>query len=250
MLLEWAPVFVLVLARIGAMMALLPGLGEGVIPSMPRIGLALGLTVLMLPTVRPLMPPLPNAGLDLGLMVASDVATGLWFGWVARQAALALPMMAQIIAYLTGLASVLQPDPELGPQATALSKLFELVAPLLFLVTGLFQLPLLALRGLFEIVPPGHVLPSADGVQTVLAAASASLALAVQLATPFLVAGLVWQVAVGILSRLVSRMQIYFVSMPGQLLAGFAILIVAGETIVLAWCDRAETILLNLPGSR
>jgi hypothetical protein len=27
-------------------------------------------------------------------------------------------------------------------------------------------------------------------------------------------------------------------------------LIVAGETIVLAWCDRAETILLNLPGSR
>ena len=94
------------------------------------------------------------------------------------------------------------------------------------------------------------MLPSSDSVQTAISAVGASLVLAVQLATPFLVAGLVWQVAIGLLSRLVSRMQIYFVAAPGQLLAGFAMLIVAGEAIVLAWCDKAEVILLNLPGSR
>src|SRR5689334_13920058 len=102
-LLDWAPVFVLVLARVGAAMALLPGLGESAAPAMVRVGLALGLTILLLPGVQPLMSQVPEAGAEMALMVAGEVVTGLWFGWVARMIALALPIGAQLIAYMIGL---------------------------------------------------------------------------------------------------------------------------------------------------
>jgi flagellar biosynthetic protein FliR len=248
MLLEWAPAFALVLARIGAAMLLLPGLGETAVPAMPRIGLAVALTVLLLPALRPLVPPVPAAGIDLGLMLGSEVLTGIWFGWIARQTALVLPVMAQMMAYMTGLSSVLQPDPELGPQTNALSKWFEMMAPLLLLLTNLYQLPLLALRGLFRLIPPGRMLPPLDGAESLIAAVGAAFSLAVQLAAPFIFVAIVWHVALGMLSRLVSRMQIYFASMPGQLLIGFMTLMVTGEAIIVAWRDGAKLLLLQLPG--
>ena len=47
-------------------------------------------------------------------MIVAEVITGLWIGWLARLLVLALPVAGQFIAYMLGIANVLQPDPELG----------------------------------------------------------------------------------------------------------------------------------------
>jgi flagellar biosynthetic protein FliR len=247
-LLDWAPAFALTLARVGAAMALLPGLGEPGAPATVRIGVALGITILLLPDLQPMTPLVPESGIQMALMVAGEVVTGLWFGWIARMIALALPIAAQFIAYLIGLSSVLQPDSELGAQSTALGKLFELAAPMLILSTGLYALPLKALDGLFRLIPPGHLLPAGDSAQVALHAVGTTFGLALQLASPFVVADIVWHVAIGQIARAGSRMQIYFVSMPGQILGGLALLILTGSAIILAWRDSAQSFLGLLPG--
>jgi flagellar biosynthetic protein FliR len=248
-LLDWAPAFALILARVGAMMTLLPGLGESEAPAIVRIGVALALTILLLPAVQPLMPAVPDSGIELALMVVGEVVTGLWFGWVARTIVLALPIGAQLIAYLIGLSSVLQPDAELGAQSTALGKMFELAAPVLILASGLYALPLQALDGLFRLIPPGHMLPAGDSAEVAVHAVGACFGLALQLASPFVLADIVWHVALGQIARAGSRMQIYFVSMPGQILGGLALLMVTGSAIILAWRDSAQSFLGSLPGS-
>jgi flagellar biosynthetic protein FliR len=247
-LLDWAPAFALVLARVGATMALLPGLGEAVAPAVVRIGLALSITILLLPELQPMMPPLPAAGLGVALMIAGEVVTGLWFGWITRMIMLALPICAQFIGYLIGLSSVLQPDPELGAQSGALGKLFEMAAPVLLLASGLYRLPLLALHGLFQLIPPGHMLPVGDGTEIAIRAVGAGFSLALQLASPFVVIGVVWHLGMGLVARIGSRMQIYFVSMPGQIMAGLALLMISGSAIILAWRDGAQAYLAAVPG--
>jgi flagellar biosynthetic protein FliR len=245
---DFAPAFALVLARIGAAMALLPGLGEPAAPALVRIGLALSITILLLPEVQPMVPPVPASGLSMALMVAGEVVTGLWFGWVTRMIVLALPICAQFIGYLIGLSSVLQPDPELGAQSGALGKLFEMAAPVLLLASGLYKLPLLAMNGLFHLIPPGHMLPAGDGTEVAVHGVSAGFSLALQLASPFVLIGIVWHLVMGLVARIVSRMQIYFVSMPGQILAGLALLMITGSAIILAWRDGAQAYLTALPG--
>ena len=247
-LLTWAPAFALVLARVGAAMALLPGVGEADAPAVMRIGLALSVTVLLLPELQPMMPPVPVAGLSMGLMIASEVVTGFWFGWVARLIVLALPVGAQFIGYLIGLSSVLQPDPELGTQSGVLGKLFELAAPVLILLSGLYRLPLSALVGLFELIPPGHILPAADSTEIAIRAVGTGFSLALQLASPFVVLAIVWHVAIGQFARIASRMQIYFVSMPRQIMTGLALLTITASGILLAWRDSAQSFLATLPG--
>jgi flagellar biosynthetic protein FliR len=229
-------------------MALLPGVGETAAPAIVRIGLALSITILLLPELQPMMPPVPDAGLSMGLMVAGEVITGLWFGWVARMIVLALPICAQFIGYLIGLSSVLQPDTELGAQSGALGTLFQMAAPVVLLASGLYRLPLIALNGLFRLIPPGHMLPAADSTQIAIHAVGTGFSLALQLASPFVVVGIVWHVAIGLIGRIVSRMQIYFVSMPGQIMVGLGLLLIIGGTIILAWRDGTQAYFLALPG--
>ena len=189
---NWAFAFVLVMARIGAAMALLPGLGETEPPMVLRVGLSLGITLLLLPGIAPLVPAVPEAGLQAGFMVAAEIVTGLWLGWLARLLVLALPVAGQFISYMLGVSNVLQPDPELGGQATPIARLFAIAAPLAILVSGLYALPLAALAGSFQLIPPGALLPAADTTATAVRAVATSFALALRLASPFLLVSIVW----------------------------------------------------------
>ena len=133
------------------------------------------MTLLLLPGIAPLLPPVPEAGMQAGLMIAAEVITGLWLGWLARLLVLALPIAGQFIAYMLGLANVLQPDPQLGGQATPIARLFALAAPLAILISGLYALPLAALAGSYGLIPPGTLLPAADTAQTAVRAVGARI---------------------------------------------------------------------------
>lgn len=244
----WSFAFVLVLSRIGAAMTLLPGLGEAEPPAMVRMGLALGVTSLVLPGIAPFVPKVPDLGAQAAFMIAAEIITGLWLGWMARMLVLALPIAGQFISYMLGVANVLQPDPELGNQATPIARLFDVAAPLAILVTGLYALPLAALAGSYQLIPPGSLLPAADTAQTAVRAVAFAFALSVRLASPFILASIVWHVAAGLLARLVPRMQIYFVVMPGQILGGIALLAILATTLLAAWQQSVQTGFDLLPG--
>ncbi len=244
----WAFAFVLVMARVGGAMALLPGLGEAEPPAMLRVGLALGVTALLLPAIGPTIPPVPEASAQAALMIAAEIVTGLWLGWLARLLVLALPVAGQFVAYMLGIANVLQPDPILGGQATPIARLLAIAAPLVVLATGLYALPLAALAGSYRLIPAGTVLPAADSAETAVRAASTAFALAVRLASPFLLVSIVWHTATGLLARLVPRLQVYFVVMPGQILGGIALLAVLAGALLSAWQAGVRAGSASLPG--
>jgi flagellar biosynthetic protein FliR len=244
----WGFGLVLVFSRIGAACTMLPGFGETGLPGTVRAGFTLAFTVLLLPVLAPLLPAVPPSPWVMFVMVAAEIATGLWLGWLARLVVQTLPVAGQFIATMAGLASVIQPDPDLGPQSTALARLFSLAAPAVVLASGLYALPLAALAGSYQLIAPGALLPVADSTQTVVTAVGQAFGLALRLAAPFVAAGLVWQGAVGLLARLVPDMQVFAASMPGQILAGLALLFLLGAGIVSAWQGELRTGLALLPG--
>lgn len=244
----WSFGFVLLLARVAGAVFLLPGLGEAALPPMVRAGLAFALTLLLLPVLLPLMPPVPPAGLQLAAMTIAELFTGLWLGWLARVFALALPMAGQFIAYQLGLSTVLTPSAELGSQSSILAQLFELAVPVLILVSGLYTLPLLALAGSYRLIPPGTLLPAPDGTATAVHMVGSAFALALRLAAPFVLAGIVWQVAIGLMTRLVPRVQVYFATLPGQILGGLLLLAVLADVILQVFQEGLRDALIHLPG--
>ncbi len=238
----------LLIARIGCACMLLPGFGEAQLPSIVRAGLVLALVALVGPVVAPLMPAPPAEPWAATAMVLAEVVTGLWLGWLARLLLLALPMAGQIIASVIGLTNVLQPDPALGPQTSVLSSLLGLAAPVAVLVAGLHTLPLEALVGSYRLIPPGTMLPPGDTAESVIRAVSGSFALALRLAAPFILSGLLWQVALAVLSRLVPNLQVFFLSSPGQICGGVILLALLSTALMGTWQEVAEAGLTALPG--
>ena len=245
---DFAFAFVLVLARTGAACMLLPGIGEAELPMMIRAGFALALTLVLLPVLLADLPPPPADAFRGFAMLAAELAAGGLLGWLARLLLLALPLAGQFIAMMTGLASVLQPDDLLGPQGAALGRLFALAGPVLLLASGLYALPLQALAGSYRVLPAGAMLPAGDTAATIVAAVGACFALALRLAGPFLLAGIVWQVALAALGRLAPQVPVFFLAAPAQLLGGLALLAALAGTVLGIWGDSAAVGLASLPG--
>ncbi len=240
--------FVLVLARVGAACMLLPGIGEAEIPAPMRAALALALTALLLPGLAPALPAAPaDPWRGLG-MLGAELAVGLLLGWLARLLLLALPLAGQLLAVLIGQASVLQPDDLLGPQGSAMGRLFGLAAPVLLLASGLYALPVQALAGSYRSFPAGTLPDAGDGVAAVVAALGACFALALRLAGPFLLGGIVWHVALAALARLAPQVPVFFLAAPAQLLGGLLLLASLGATLLAVWGAAAAAGFATLPG--
>ena len=241
---------VLVFARLGAAAMVLPGLGEEEVPAPVRLGLGLGLVVLMLPGLAPGLPQAPDAATETVRLIGLEVAIGLWLGGLARLVAMAMAVAGQAIALLLGLAQALVPDPQLGGQGTATGRLLALAAAVLVLGSGLWAIPLRALVESYGVLPVGEGFPAGAGAEAMAGAAADSLALALRLAAPFVLAAVVINVALGLLTRIAPQVQVYFIAVPGQVLAGIALLALILPALLGAFGEAAREAFLALPGLR
>jgi flagellar biosynthetic protein FliR len=239
---------VLVFARLGAAVMLLPGLGEAEIPAPLRLALGLALVALLLPALLPGLPAPPADGVAAARMVATEVLVGLWLGGLARLAVMALAVAGQLVAVLVGLSALLVSDPDMGSGGTALSRAFGLLAAVLVLATGLHGLALSALLGSYAALPAGDPFPGGLAAETVARAGAESLALALRLAAPFIIGAVVLNLALGLLARLAPGVQTFFVAVPGQILAGFALLMLLAPPMLMAFEASLRASLAELAG--
>ena len=240
----------LVFCRVGAAVMLLPGVGEAEVPATVRLALALSLTVLLLPVLSPGLPPVPEQPAELVRLIVLETVAGLWLGGLARLLTLALAIAGQAVALMLGLASVLVQDPALGQGGTALSRLFGLLAAVLVLSSGLYALPLGALAGSYAVLPPGDPLPAGLAAEALADAGAQSLSLALRLAAPFVLATVLFNLALGLLARLAPQVQVYFVAVPAQILGGLALLALLATPLLAVFAAQVADGFARLPGAR
>jgi flagellar biosynthetic protein FliR len=244
----WTFGFLIVVCRIGAAMLVLPAFGEAEVPVTVKAAIALAFAAVVWPAVSPVLPPAPADAVRAALLVATECLVGLWIGGLARLIVLALPVAAQLVGFLVGLSSAVLFDPAFGATGTALSRLLGLGAIVTLFASGMHALPIAALAGSYAVIAAGSPFPAEFAAQAVVRSAAASFALAFQLAGPFVLAGIVFQLALGLMSRIVPQMQVYFVAMPAQIIGGLALMALLSGALLGAWAEAARGLLSGLPG--
>jgi flagellar biosynthetic protein FliR len=235
---ELATAFLLTFARLGAIVMFLPGYGEQFFSPRLRLTLALAVTFLMAPLVRDSFGPLPREVPQLLMLLGSEVLIGVFIGSSMRLVTGTLATAGTVIAQQIGLGFVTQVDPTQGGQSVLLANFLVLLGIVTVFVLDLHHLAIGAIHDSYRLIRPGFDAPVGDFARTALAIFVGSFALAIQIAAPFLVVGIVFQVALGVLSRLMPQLHILFLAMPVQLLAGFALLGALLGTI-LTWYGGA-----------
>jgi len=230
----------LVFARVGSMLMLFPGFGEVAVPVRLRLALALVLSLSIGALVADQLPAVPEQPLRMAGMIGGEVLVGLMFGGVARLMMSALSVAGQVAGMQSGLAFAQTFDPTLGRQDAIFSTFLNLTAVVLIFVTGLHHMFIMGLVGSYEIIPPG-LLPSPDDVKTLGTDTVAnSFRLGIQMAAPLIAFGLIFYLALGVLSRLMPQVQIFFVAMPLNVLVGLMIFSICLSAMLGVWLEYME----------
>src|SRR5437899_2988197 len=215
--------FILMFARIGTMIMLLPGLGEMSVPARLRLTIALMLTFVLFPLHRAgytidLRSPAPVL-----VALGQELLIGVVLGLTARLTISALQVAGSVIAQQLGLGFVTAVDPTQGQQGLLVGNFLTLLGVTLLFATDSHYLVIAALNESYRIFSPGESLPSGDVAALATRAFAAAFKIGMQLSAPFLVFGLVFNIGLGVLARLMPAMQVYFVGVPLSIMIGFLI---------------------------
>ncbi|WP_038015120.1 flagellar biosynthetic protein FliR [Thalassobaculum salexigens] len=233
---EYLPVqayaLMLVIARLGAMVFLLPGIGESFVSSRIRMMFLLTMALVVSPTVMTYLPTVPPSLPELFLLVFIEVMIGSFFGLVGRTLLLTLSSAGMILSFSTGLANAQVFNPSIQGQGTSISLLLSVLAIMVVMAADMHHMLILALIDSYTLFPPGAPLPIDDMSLAFTRLVADSFEMAVQLSAPFIVFSLVFFVTLGVVSRLMPQLQIFFIGLPIQILMGFTIMIAILGTMV------------------
>ena len=241
-----AAAFMLVFARIGTMLMLLPGLGERMFSSRIRLTIGLVLAAVMLPLHRDAYQvDLHQIG-PVAVMMAEELLIGAVLGLTARMTIAALELTGSIVAQQLGLGFVTAVDPTQGQQGVLVGNFLSLLGVALLFATNMHHLVIAALDDSYTLFHPGEVPLTGDMAALITRTVAGAFRIGVQLSAPFIVFGLLLNVGLGVLSRLMPQMQVFFVGMPLTIMVGLVIFLLVLGAMMGTCLDGFESVLREL----
>jgi flagellar biosynthetic protein FliR len=235
-----ASAFLILFARVGAVLMLLPLFSEEAVPGRIRLlvsfAMSLGLWGMLGPTVL----PAASDGDALAGVLVTEMAIGLALGMIVRLMFQAAVMAASIASMQIGLSSALMFDPSLGGQMPVLAKLVVLTATLVCLAFGLHHLWIGAIIRSYDLFPVGLVPSAGDFAALAVVTLGKAMGLAVSMAAPLLVYGIVFNVALGFSARLAPTIQVFFIAQPLNLLLGISLFAVVMGAMITTFAIAME----------
>lgn len=238
-----AVAFMLMFARTGTMIMLLPGFGERSVPVRLRLTAALVLAAVVMPIYRDAYQiDLKSFGPVFGMLM-SELLIGFLLGMTARLAISALQVTGSIVAQQLGFGFVTTIDPTQGQQGVIVSNFLTLLGIVLIFATDMHHLAIAALADSYTLFRPGEIPATGDMAALATRLIGGAFSIGVQISAPFLVFGLLFNVGLGVLSRLMPQMQVFFVAMPLSIFAGLLIFVFVIGAMMTTFLGYFESVM-------
>ncbi|MEQ1769973.1 MAG: flagellar biosynthetic protein FliR [Devosia sp.] len=232
---ETAFLFFLIFARVGAILMLMPALGEMLIPARMRLSFAIVFTLVLFPIISPQLPRLPTDVTGVTVLLVHELVIGLILGTIMRIITMAAAVAGSVIAFQAGLSIAQTADPtQGGVQGAVIGNFLGMVGVVLIFATNLHHVALYAIRDSYQIFAPTDPLMFGDAADMALRSAAGAFIVGVQMSAPFIVLGLVFYLGMGILGRMMPQLQVFFVAMPVTIAAGMVLLALL-LTMMMGW---------------
>lgn len=233
-------VWLVVFARVGSAFMVMPAIGDAFVSQRARLLLGLAVSVLVAPVVQGRIPPMPTDPFALLVLLMGEITVGVFVASVARLLMSALETAGSIIAVQAGLANAQVFNPAMAGQGSLPGALLGWLGLLLIFLTDLHHLLLMAVVDSFDVFIPGAALPVDDMAATIGRLVSESFQLGLQMAAPFVVAGIMFAFALGLLSKLAPQVQVFFLFTSLQVAVGLFMFALTLSAMMLFWLQHFE----------
>ncbi len=238
--------FLLLFTRVGTALMVMPGFGEVFVSTRLRLLLALTLSMILMPLMVPRLPAMPEAPLALIPLLVAEATVGICIGLMVRCIMSAAHSAATIMATQSGLANAMMFDFTMSGQTTALTNLISFTAIVLVFSLDLHHAMLQAIVLSYDVFAPGSFSLLLDTADMAARLTSQAFRVALQMASPFIVGGIILNLGGGVLARLMPTFQVFFVLMSPQIMLAFFILMVSLSSMMLWYVHHVEAGLATL----
>jgi flagellar biosynthesis protein FliR len=238
----------LLFCRLGAIVMLIPGIGEGFIPARVRLAFAFVLALTLFPVIGPSVPPVAGQVSGVAAAVIKELVIGLLIGAILRFFMTSLMAAGEIISIQTTLAFSQTANPTQAQPSTTLGTFLGLMGIVLIMTTNLHHLFLGAIVKSYTLFPYTRDISVGDAGQLAIETVAKSFSLGLQLSAPVVVFSLIFNIAIGLVGRVMPQFQVFFVASPLMVLLGLSIFALSLGVIGLVWVERYRDLLMVFGG--
>ncbi|KRB46613.1 flagellar biosynthetic protein FliR [Phenylobacterium sp. Root700] len=227
----------LIFARVAAIIMLLPGIGDSSVPPRIRLGFAFLMALMLMPVIARGMV-VPGTVSGVGGAVIKEIMIGLMIGGILRMFLSSLTATGEIISIQTTLAFAQTAAPGQAAPSTTLGTFLGLIGVTLIMTTDLHHMFLTAIVRSYALFPFSRDVPVADSAQLAVQTVAGSFRLGLQLAAPVVVFSVIFNIAAGLVGRVMPQFQVFFVVTPLIVLFGLSIFALSLGVIGMVWLNR------------
>jgi flagellar biosynthesis protein FliR len=228
----------LAFCRMGGCVMTLPGFGSSRVPSQIRLFTAVAISMAVLPVLWDSIYPRATApgATYIGLIV-TETLIGVMYGMIARLYTLSLQFAGAILTTSIGFSAPGGSDVLEDSQDTQLTNMLTLSGLLLLFMMDFHHIVFRALVDSYDATPVGAIMDPQKMLITLTDTLRASMMIMLRLASPFLIYGLMFNVAVGLINKLSPQIPVYFISTPFLLAGGMFLLYLSIAALVRQFAD-------------
>jgi flagellar biosynthetic protein FliR len=212
--------FFLILVRVSVIIFLLPFFNARIIPVLPKVGLALVITIILFPVLNTKMVEFPNTLLGMAQLVIAELIIGMILALLVQIFFEGVKIMGQLVGFQTGFAITNILDPTSGVQVSIFANMATLAALVMFLLFNGHHILLSAMRESFEIINPGSLNLNRQIFQKIVQVSGEMFVIAIKIGAPAIAALLFTKVAFGLITKFIPQMNIMIVAFPVQIVIG------------------------------
>lgn len=227
-----AATFLILFARVGAVLMLLPAFSEESVPAQIRLLAALGFSIGLYGLLNPKIAPAAHAEAGLPMIVIAEMLVGIAMGMIVKMLFSAASMAGSIASMQIGLASALVADPSLGGQSPLLARLIGLSALIVCMSVGVHHLWIASIVNSYALFPVGGLPPAQDFAMLAVRVLGQATGLGVSLAAPLILYGAIFNLGLGLAARVAPAIQVFFITQPLNLLLGLSLLAMVAGTML------------------
>lgn len=235
--------FLLTFCRIGAAFMMFPAFTDHV-PPQSRLVAALAVSLPV--SVAFGAGAAPAGPVALVLAIMTNVVFGAWLGTVARLLLASLQIAGQIAGQATGLYNPFVSSGLAFEGSTVISTIMITAGTALIFAADLHVHFIAAVANTFVSVPLYATTDIPALGSGIVSAVSSAFSLGVQFSAPFIVLGLVFNLALGACNRLMQAFPVFFVFSPAMIMLGLLLMLLVFGSVAAAFVSAMSALISTL----
>lgn len=229
--------------RIGTCVMVMPGFSSARVAMQIRLFMALALSMAILPLIwNQIYPKVSSDTTSYLALVGGEVLIGGTLGMIARLYVLALQFAGTSMAMLIGFNSISSVDIVEPMSQSELATLINFVGLMLLFALNFHQVVIAALAHSYDFIPAGQAFDPQDALVTLTDTLSKAFMVVLQLASPFIIYGFVFNLAVGLVNRLAPQIPVYFISVPALIAGGLVLFYFGAQEFFHLFAGQFDTV--------